>query len=332
MFAEKLPSGNYRVRKMIDGHRVSVVFDHKPTRKEMEEDFMKAYAEKVTKKSTSKMSVKDAMKEYNATKKNILKPNTYREYTLMIDRFPKWFLELQISSVDQAEINRCMNEFMEKRSAKTVRNYHAYLSSILATYKPDFIIRTTLPKKHKKEPYIPSDDDIKKILAELQDTEFYIPVVLASFGMRRGEICALTVDDIENDIVHINKSLSLNEKREWVIDTTKTVESDRDIIIPMKIADMIREKGYVYKGHPNAITEKLYKVQKKLGIERFSVHKMRHYFASTLSAHNVPEADILALGGWKTDNVMKNIYRHSMLGKKESKKRKATSHITKSIM
>ena len=53
-------------------------------------------------------------------------------------------------------------------------------------------------------------------------------------------------------------------------------------------------------------------------------NKLRHYFASEMSALGVPEADILRLGGWETDHVMKSVYRHSMIDKEEQAKREAS--------
>ena len=64
---------------------------------------------------------------------------------------------------------------------------------------------------------------------------------------------------------------------------------------------MIKDQGYVYKGFPGSISNYLGRIEKELGIEHFSLHKLRHYFASKLSAMNIPEADILKLGGWETD-------------------------------
>jgi integrase len=57
---------------------------------------------------------------------------------------------------------------------------------------------------------------------------------------------------------------------------------------------------------------KLKKIQTKLGIPYFSIHKLRHYFASKMSELGIPEADILKMGGWETDHIMKKVYRHSL--------------------
>lgn len=95
----------------------------------------------------------------------------------------------------------------------------------------------------------------------------------------------------------------------------------------MELADKIRLQGYVYKGHPNSITKYLERTEQNLGIPHFSLHKFRHYFASEMSALGVPEADILKMGGWETDHVMKSVYRHSMMDKEERAKRDAAEKL-----
>lgn len=60
----------------------------------------------------------------------------------------------------------------------------------------------------------------------------------------------------------------------------------------------------MYKGHSNSINRYLEKTQECLCIPRFSMHKLRHYFASKMSAIGIPEADIMKTGGWATDYVM----------------------------
>ncbi|MBD5556425.1 MAG: site-specific integrase, partial [Roseburia sp.] len=153
------------------------------------------------------------------------------------------------------------------------------------------------------EPYILSEDDIKKIFDCAKSPEYEIPIILACYGMRRLEICVLVSEDIGRDIVTINKALVQDENKNWIVKPTKTTESTRKIIILSEIANKIREQGYVYRGFLGKISDFLLRTQKKLGIQHFSIHKLRHYFASKMSALNVPEADILRMGGWESDHV-----------------------------
>ena len=329
MKIEKLPSGSYRVRKTNNKKTYTLIFDSKPTQSEV----TKALSDLISKDTpTDSTTFKICAEKYIDSKKNVLSPSTIKEYSSMCRRLSGWFIDMKISSIEQKHINKQINELALDKKPKTVACMHGFMSAVLGVYRPDLNISTRLPQKAKNEPYIPTDDDVKKILANVKGTEFEIPIILACYGMRRGEICALQVDDIENDIVHINKSLVQNEKKEWVVKSTKTTESTRDIVIPMNVADKIREQGYVYKGFPGSISNHLSKVEAQLGIPHFSIHKLRHYFASKLSSMNVPEADILKLGGWETDHVMKRVYRHSMMDKETEKKRDISSKLGASFL
>lgn len=329
MKIEKLPSGSYRIRKTYKGQAHTVVFDHKPTQKEI----MTAMAKELEKTQSAKthMSFQKAAESYVDMKRNVLSPRTIKEYSEIVKRFPAWFCKLPISDITQIEINKLINEISKGRAPKTVNNYHGFVSAVLGTFCPNLRISTTLPQKVKSEPYTPSQEDVKRILAEVKDTQYEIPITLACYGMRRSEICALQPEDIDRDVVHICKALVLDENRKWVIKTTKTTESTRDIIIPAELAEKIRAQGYVYKGHPGSITKYLERTENRLGIPCFPLHKLRHYFASAMSALGVPEADILRMGGWETDHVMKSVYRHSMMDKEEQAKRDAAEKLRNAL-
>ncbi len=329
MKIEKRNADSYRIRKMYKGQMYIVTFDHKPTQKEA----MLAMADELKKvqKKHESMTFEDASKEYIESKRNVLSPSTIRGYDIIIKNLPESFRKKNIHDITALDVQAEINCLAKKCSPKTVRNYHGFISAVLGTFYPDLKIKTTMPQKLKNEPYIPSAHDIKHILKYANGTEFEIPIILACYGMRRSEICALKTEDIEEDIVHINKAMVQDENKKWVIKTTKTTAGTRDIIIPSDLAGKILEKGYVYKGHPNSITCFLFKAQDALGIPHFSIHKLRHYFASEMSSMGIPEADIMQMGGWETDYVMKSVYRHSMMEKEEKAKRDAAEKLRNAI-
>lgn len=331
MNIEKLPSGSYRATIMEKGKRYRKTFDHKPTQKEVLSALAAVMEEKPPEEKKPELTFEKAAEKYCDSKRNILSPKTTREYILMYKRMPEWFRLMPINDIDQVVINKLVNELSADKSAKTIKNIHGFISSVLKTFRPNMVINTTLPQKRKEEPYIPSTEEVKKLLERLKGTEYEIPFILGCYGMRRSEICALTVDDIEGNVVHINKALVQNDKNEWVIKTTKTTESTRDIIIPQETADKIRSQGYVYKGFPNSISRYMSNLEKELEIQHFSLHKLRHYFASRMSALGVPEADILHMGGWQSDNVMKTVYRHSMIDKDKNAKQIASDKLSKEL-
>ncbi|MBD5555169.1 MAG: tyrosine-type recombinase/integrase [Roseburia sp.] len=329
MKIEKLPSGSYRIRKMYKGKTYTVITDYKPTQKEA----IELMAEKLKKEETKSehLTFQKAAESYVDLKRNVLSPRTIKEYSETVNRLPEWFLKLPVTDISQVDIDRLVNAMSKDKSPKTVRNYHGFVTAVLGRFLPNLKISTTLPQKIKSEPYTPSQGDVKRILEEVKDTPYEIPITLACYGMRRSEICALQPKDIDGDIVRVNKALVQDETKKWIIKTTKTTESTRTIIIPEELAEKIRKQGYVYKGHPGGITKHLEKVENKLGIPRFPLHKLRHYFASQMSALGVPEADILKMGGWETDHIMKSVYRHSMMDKEEQAKREAADKLRNSL-
>lgn len=323
MKIEKLPSGSYRIRKMYKGQMYTITFVAKPTQKEAMQAMAKEL-DKVQEKHKS-MTFHTVAEEYIESKRNVLSPSTNKGYSAIMRQIPVSFLSKNIHDITSLDVQLETNRMAKDHSPKTVRNYHGFISSVLNVFCPNLKLCTTLPQKIKNAPYIPSNEDIKKILKYSKDTMFEVPITLACYGMRRSEICALSPDDIDGDIVKINKALVQDENKQWIIKNTKTTASTREIIIPEVLANKIREQGYVYKGHPNSITCFLFKAQDALQLPHFSIHKLRHYFASEMSALGVPEVDIMKMGGWETDHVMKSVYRHSMLEKEEKAKREATN-------
>ena len=329
MKIEKRGEDSYRIRKMYKGQMYTVTFDYKPTQKEA----MQAMAKELDKVQAKhkKLTFKDAAEEYIESKRNVLSPTTIKGYKSAMKTISEKFQDINIHDITALDIQTEINRLTKDRSPKTVRNYHGFISAVLGTFCPNLKICTTLPQKVKNEPYIPSDEDIRRILEYAEGTEYEIPIILACYGLRRSEICALTVDDIDGDVVKICKAKVLGDGEKWVTKTTKTTSSTREIIIPAEIADKIQMCGYVYKGHPNNITRYLEKTQAALGIPSFSMHKLRHYFASKMSALGVPEADIMKMGGWETDHVMKSVYRHSMMEKEEKAKRDAAEKLRNAL-
>lgn len=317
---------SYRIQKMFNGKRYSITFDHKPTKQEE----IKAFAQVAEPTVYGKKTFKKAAEEYIATKSKILSPSSVREYKRKIGRLSDDFTSIQIKEITQKDVQTEINRISGKNSPKTVRDSHAFISSVLKQNRPDFKLNTTLPQKIKVEKYIPSDNDIRMVIEHARRTNkglYYVPCVLGSLGLRRSEICALNASDIVDGVAYINKALVQDENKNWIVKTTKTTESTRFVPIPEDVAKIIEEQGYVFNGYPNSISNYLKRACDELGIPHFSLHKMRHYFATKLSAENVDVETIKFLGGWSSDYVFSNIYRHKV----DDKIKNAAELITKNF-
>lgn len=304
----------YRVRKQIKGKKISLMFDHKPDAKEII-DALSHYD------VTTKGTFKSCADSYIASKSNVLSPSTIKGYKAILDNLPTDFTDMPISKMEQADVQTIINDYAATHKPKTVRNVHGFISAVLRQYRPQMVLYTTLPQKVEIERYMPSEGDIKRLLDGTKGKPFYhIPIQLGIMGLRRSEICALTLDDIDGNTLTIDKALVKNVENEWVIKTTKTTAGTRKIYIPDNLVNEIRNNGEIYSGHPNTLRDGFVVILDKLGIPRFRFHDLRHFFASYAHSQGISDADILASGGWKSDYTMKSIYRHEMKAEESQKK------------
>lgn len=301
------PSGNYRIREMQDGKTVSITVDHKPTTKE---------ATRLIQKKMTGISDKTpfgiAAEKYIDSKTNVLSPSSIRGYrTILKCQIPSDFADIPIERINLPRIQFLINKAANTYSAKTVRNLSGFVMSVCSFYGLD-LKSPTLPRKENKEEYIPSQEDIQRILTEVKGTKYEVPFILGTLGLRRSEICALAPEDLNGNVLSINKALVLNENNEWTLKhITKTDKSTRQIVVPEYVAELIRTNG-ACPCTPHSLYWKLQRVQMSLGIHRFPFHKLRHFFASYLHEQGFSDKQIEALGGWKSDYTLKKIYQHEM--------------------
>ena len=314
MTIDQLKSGSYRIRQMYNGKRYQVVIDHKPTSKEALQLMAGAMEG-----CECKDSFRSAALGYIDMKRGVLSPRTIREYSLYPDRLPGWFVRMPVSKIGADEVQSCISELSLKHSPKTVRVLHGFISAVMGRVKPNLTLKTTLPKLQKKEPYIPLKEDFLRLLEAARGTQYHIPIQLAFYGLRRGEICALEITDLdERNVIHVTKDLVQTSSGEWVKKPPKTPSSVREVPIDASLADEIRAQGYIYNGFPGAIANFFARTQKELGMERFSPHKLRHLFASVLLDKGYDMKTIQDLGGWQGNETVTKVYLHSLKLKDEA--------------
>ena len=307
MKSKKLPSGSYRVQKQINGQRLSMTFDHKPTKKEVEDEIARRLGF-----YNGKLTFEAAANDYIEARTNIISPATIREYRGVIKALDQKFLYKALDDITNNDIQREINAQAAMVAPKTVKNRYSFIASVFGEFRPDMTLKVNLPMLIRKEPYIPTPEEIKQLLDVAGESEYKTALLLGCCGLRRGEICALTMDDIDfdNNIVHVTKDIVISDTRQWVVKTPKTAASIRDVVVPQEVIDSIKNNG-LFKMHPNQMSDWMHKKQDALGMEHFSLHKLRHYFVSAAHEKGVSDANIMAAGGWATPNVMIKHYRHA---------------------
>ena len=308
----------YRIIEMRNGNVVRITLDHKPTKSEARELVDAKFHNFSTAQPFGKAS-----EAYISSKKDILSPTTIKSYHSILRNTSERFLCTPVCELSLPIVQTEVNKYAKTHSAKSVKNFSGFIMGVVKFYGGD-IKSPKLPQKEAKDDYIPTEEDVKAILEEVKGTKYEVAFMLAALGLRRSEICALTLDDLNGNILTVNKALVENEDKEWVIKQTKTTSSTRTVLLPDYLVTLINEQGNIYEGFPGQIYKRMTDIQKKLGIPHFSLHKMRHFFASYMHSLGMSDKQIQEAGGWKTDGVMKTVYQHAM-NMDEAKKKMAES-------
>lgn len=307
--------GSYRVRKTLKGVTYTATFEKKPTEKEALIAISRIIEEADT---CAKGSFEEFALKYIEGRKNVVSPSTVRTYNTKLKQLSDEFKNINLTKMTNADVQEEVSRLAEKLEPKTVKTTYGFITSVLTEFKPNMKLRVKLPQAIKKVLYEPTNEDIRRILEDVKGTEYSVAFQLGVWGCREGEIAALEIEDLNDNNLHIHRTMVLDENNKWIIkETPKTDDSNRILPLPQELADEIREQGFIFDKVPNRLNKKIHDVQKKLGIPEFKFHTLRSYFASYAHSLGIPDADIMAIGGWKTDTVMKRVYRKSI---EESKK------------
>ena len=325
--AKKLPSGSWRCQvfshyeyvKQNDGtvkkKRIYESFtsnDPSKNGKREAEAMAAEFALNKDRMVRSDLTLLEAMNKYVDSKRNILSPTSIRGYETLIRNAYTDILGLKTKKITPAVVQEWVNAYAVKHSPKTVSNAHGLLASVLGVYEPSLRLRTKLPSAKPREIYTPSDKDIETLLKHIRGTEIEKAVLLAAFGtLRRGEICALTDKDIKGNTIIINKSMVRSNDGGFVVKSPKTSSSYREVEYPSFVIEKFAGiEGRLVTMYPEDISKKFGIILKEAGLPHFRFHDLRHYSASIMHAIGIPDQYIMARGGWKTDKVLKQVYRN----------------------
>lgn len=217
-------------------------------------------------------------------------------------------------------------------SAKTLRNIinmihkalkHAVGRQLIYHNPAEYI---QLPKVTSPEIKVLTEDEISRFIAAMNSDCLQIALILMLFcGLRLGECCALTHDDIryEDNICYLNITKSLNRVQNFDakdgepktilrISEVKSHKSNRQVPLLPEVAEKViahvdwqnkqAAKSYgMYEvtpyivsnelGHyldPGTVRKRLKAKAKELGIENFHPHCLRHTYASQAIKAGVP--------------------------------------------
>ena len=329
--AKKLPSGSWRVQvfshyEIVDGKkkRRYQSFTSKDKSRAGKREAERMAAEWLYKRQERRRGVTllDAVNSYIESREGVVSPSTLRAYT----SYKKHHLDdigmMDVTNVDQVRLQLWVAELSQTLKPKTVKEI---VNLVTSAYKAatGATLTLTLPKQHPKEQHTPTDEEIKTLLDSVSE-DLRICILLSAFcSLRRGEICALQDTDFHDGMVTVSKTMVRDVTGDWIIKEPKTPGSVRQVPVPDKLMAMIEgRQGKIVPFVPDQLTKKF----RKAVHEKYRFHDLRHYYASTAHYLGVPDAYIMANGGWKTDSVMKRVYREALPDKLKEQNDKIEKH------
>lgn len=318
---------SYRVRKTHKGKTYTMSFDHKPTQSEITEAFKDMLNAPVNERNAPKKTFNECALKYLEVKKNVLSAATTRSYKSILRMLPDEFKNKRMDEFDQIYIQKYINDISAKKSPKTVENYYGFISPVMGMFMPNFNIKIKLPQVQKNEDYIPTPEEVRKVIEKCKIEKYYICFMLGANGLRRSEVIALTMDDINDDYIHVCKAKVQGDEG-WVIQNyNKTPESRRNVPVSKDLIKKIKKQGFVYDGHPDKILEYLHSCQDRANVPRFKFHSLRHFYATELDQAGISSKDVQKLGGWSSDYILRKVYQHNRVEKDKAIQRKASNTI-----
>jgi len=242
-----------------------------------------------------------------------------------------FFGKLKMNEITPAHVRKWHNQMAEKGLAPTTeRSIHAQLSAIFnyacKFYNlPDNPVRqagSIGSEKPEGEMKFWTPEEFERFISHVEKKPARMAfMTLFWSGLRIGELLALCQEDLDLDkgIIHVRKSIQIIDKRE-VITEPKTAKSKRDVRIPKKLCDQLKEyMASIYGLQPGdrifpQTKEYLYDAMSKgsaaAGLEKIRLHDLRHSYASMLINEGAKLLFVSNQLGHESPETTLNIYSH----------------------
>lgn len=295
----------------------------------------------------NKKQLSEVIALWKADKKNYVKKSTFSAYVLLIENhlLPSFGNQYEIQEADVQTF--VLQKLEAGLSQKTIKDILIVLKMVLKfgaknkwiVYEPFEIQYPTIRESQHIE--VLSRTHQKKIMNYIQEhfTFRNLGVLIClSSGMRIGEICALTWEDIDTDngVISVNRTIQRiyviengTRKTELILDTPKTKNSireipmNRDLIRLIKpIKKIVNPSFFVLTNDAKPTEPRTYRsfyknLMRYLEIPEIKFHGLRHSFATRCIESNCDYKTVSVLLGHSNISTTLNLYVHPNMEQKK---------------
>lgn len=340
---ERLPSGSYRARVHLGGGKYKSITGKDKKAVQLEAAQYEADIEAAQAKENDPhrgMTVGEAMEKYIALKSAVLSPSTLLNYDIIRRNRLQELCAMKVADITQEDVQRAINEDTLNHKPKSVRNAHGFLSAVLAVYREDLRLNTTLPQRKKPQIMIPTQEEVNIMFDYFRGTPMEVPFALAACcGLRESEISGLRWDcvDFDKNRILITEVIVRHEDGQYnTKDVPKSFSGDRSIRMYPFIRDILiatdRTGEHVTTLMPQHIYQRFVRALPKMGLPHYRFHDLRHYLVSVMLSLNIPKTYIADYVGHANERMIDEVYGHIMAEKKHEVEDIMDEYFQKSAM
>lgn len=248
----------------------------------------------------------------------------------------------KLSDIKPVHCQKILNQLSETHKLTTIKSYRFLMWSVFeSAVENGFIDKNPVSKsvkaiggeKSEKKEALTIDEQ-KAFLCEAENSCYYNGYALVlQTGLRVGELIALKWSDIDfkNRKIYIKRSASELSKEGFIIGDPKTKSGTREIPLTeeaIKIFQRQREKNsqnkvvsieyadFVFLNSHGKLIQKaaynqgIYAVCDRAGIRHFSMHLLRHTFATRCIEGGMRPKTLQEILGHSTIEMTMNLYVH----------------------
>lgn len=295
----------------------------------------------------NKKSISEIVALWKIDKKQFVKKSSFSAYTLLIENhIIPIFGNKNI--IEEVEVQSFVFRKLETGlSHKTVKDILIVLKMILKfgsknkwiDYTPFDIQFPTERERHNIE--VLSRAEQKKIMLYIQEHFTFRNLgvyICLSAGMRIGEICALTWEDIDTDngVISVNRTIQRIyviedglRRTELILDTPKTKNSIREIPISRDLLRILKpfkkivnSTFFVLTNDAKPTEPRTYRsyyknFMRELNMPKLKFHGLRHSFATRCIESNCDYKTVSVLLGHSNITTTLNLYVHPNMEQKK---------------